>query len=45
MALEHVHKQVLLGKLYFRMLCLHINVFGLVFALYYTQQLVLCSEF
>ena len=28
--------------LYFRMLCLHINVFGLVF---YTRQLVLCSEF
>ena len=30
------------GDLYFRMLCLHINVFGLVF---YTRQLVLCSEF
>ena len=28
--------------LYFRMLCLHINVFGLVF---YTRQLVFCSEF
>ena len=35
------HSEVSKG-LYFRMLCLHINVFGLVF---YTRQLVLCSEF
>ena len=37
--LEQVIQQTCV--LYFRMLCLHINVFGLVF---YTRQLVFCSE-